>query len=334
MTKKQLYTLLQIIIFMGFGLGLIYWRYTEMDQVNKDAMTAAFSNINWTVLIPIAIIGFLSHYFRALRWKILLRTVDIKPSTANTTFAVLIGYLVNTVVPRLGEVAKCTVLAKYEKTAPDKAIGTIIGERAFDTLSLLVVMLLVLILENDIAFTLLNDYFGKYFYAGGTVIWRTVVLAIVILAIGIAAFIVLLRKLKGSKLGNIIQSLGEGIASVWRMKARGAFLLYTILIWLMYTLIVYLGYYTLDGTTGLSFASALAVVAFGSIGMVATPGGIGTYPLIVAGVLLLFGINEGLGTAFGWICWGIQTILVLILGLTSLILLPIVNGKTNKEQTG
>lgn len=334
MTKKHVYTLLQIIIFMGLGLGLIYWRYTEMSPENKVAMADAFKNIKWWVLLPIAIVGFLSHYFRALRWKILLKTVALEPTTANTTFAVLIGYLVNTVVPRLGEVAKCTVLAKYENTAPDKAIGTMIGERAFDMISLLVVMLLVLLFERNIAFTLLNDYFGKYFHDGNAIIWKTVIIAILVVIAGIAAFIFLVKKLKNTKVGNIIKSLGDGIASVWRMKARGAFLLYTFLIWLMYTLMVYIGYYSLDATTGMGMTSALAIIAFGSIGMIATPGGIGTYPLIVAGVLLLFGINEGVGMAFGWICWGVQTGLVLILGLASLILLPIVNGKRNTQQAG
>lgn len=334
MTKKHVYTLLQIIIFMGLGLGLIYWRYTEMSPENKAAMADAFKNIKWWVLLPIAIVGFLSHYFRALRWKILLKTVALEPSTANTLFAVLIGYLVNTVVPRVGEVAKCTVLAKYENTAPDKAIGTMIGERAFDMISLLLVMLLVLLFERNIAFTLLNDYFGKYFHDGTAIIWKPVIIAILVVIAGIAVFLFLLKKLKNTKVGNIIKSLGDGIASVWRMKARGTFLLYTFLIWLMYTLMVYIGYYSLDATTGLGMTSALAIIAFGSIGMIATPGGIGTYPLIVAGVLLLFGINEGVGMAFGWICWGVQTGLVLILGLASLILLPIVNGKRNTQQAG
>lgn len=334
MTKKHVYTFLQIIIFMGLGLGLIYWRYTEMSPENKAAMADAFKNIKWWVLLPIAIVGFLSHYFRALRWKILLKTVSLEPSTANTLFAVLIGYLVNTVVPRVGEVAKCTVLAKYENTAPDKAIGTMIGERAFDMISLLVVMLLVLLFERNIAFTLLNDYFGKYFHDGTAIIWKPVIIAILVVIAGIAVFLFLLKKLKNTKVGNIIKSLGDGIASVWRMKARGAFLLYTFLIWLMYTLMVYIGYYSLDATTGLGMTSALAIIAFGSIGMIATPGGIGTYPLIVAGVLLLFGINEGVGMAFGWICWGVQTGLVLILGLASLILLPIVNGKRKTQQAG
>ncbi|RYD99838.1 MAG: flippase-like domain-containing protein [Sphingobacteriales bacterium] len=334
MTKKHIYTFLQIIIFMGLGLGLIYWRYTEMSPENKDAMMEAFKNINWWMLLPIFIVGFLSHYFRALRWKILLKTVSIEPSTTNTTFAVLIGYLVNTVVPRLGEVAKCTVLAKYEKTAPDKAIGTIIGERAFDMISLLIVMLLVFLFERHIAFTLFNDYFGKYFHDGTTFMLKPVLLAVTVLILCMIGFIFLVKKLKNTKVGNIIKSLGDGIASVWRMKARGAFLGYTFLIWLMYTLMVYIGYFSLEPTTGLGMASALAIIAFGSIGMIVTPGGIGTYPLIVAGVLLLFGINEGVGMAFGWICWGVQTVLVLILGLASLILLPIVNGKRNTQQAG
>ena len=334
MTKKHVYTFLQIVIFMGLGLGLIYWRYTEMSQESKDAMTEAFKNINWWMLLPIFIVGFLSHYFRALRWKILLKTVAIEPSTANTTFAVLIGYLVNTVVPRLGEVAKCTVLAKYEKTSPDKAIGTIIGERAFDMISLLIVMLLVFLFERHIAFTLFNDYFGKYFHDGTTIIWKPEIIAVAVLILFIAGFIFLLKKLKNTKVGNIIKSLGDGIASVWRMKARGAFLLYTFLIWLMYTLMVYIGYFSLEATAGLGMSSALAIIAFGSIGMIVTPGGIGTYPLIVAGVLLLFGLNEGVGMAFGWICWGVQTGLVLILGLASLILLPLLNGKRNTQQAG
>lgn len=329
MRKKHLYTFLQILFFMGLGLGLIYWRYTEMSDTNKDVMATAFEQINWWVSIPIGIAGFLSHYFRALRWKILLKTVQLKPSNANTTFAVLIGYLANAVVPRLGEVAKCTVLAKYEKTAPDKAIGTIIAERTFDSISLLIVMLMVLLLENNIATTILQEYFGKYLYHDENIVWKTVALFLLIAIVGIAIFIFTIKKFQHTKVGKVLNSLGEGIASIWKMQSRMAFLMYSVLIWLMYTSLVYIAFHALDATSSLSFSVSLAIVAFGSIGMIVTPGGIGTYPLIVAGVLILFGINEGVGTAFGWICWGMQTILVLVLGIASLILLPIINDKNS-----
>mgnify|MGYP003582745454 FL=1 len=324
MKKKHIYTLLQIIIFIGLGLGLIYWRYTEMSTENKEAMLRSLNNIQWWVLIPIFFAGFLSHYFRALRWKILLRTVDINPSTANTTFAVLIGYMANTVVPRLGEVAKCTILAKYEKTAPEKAIGTIIGERAFDLISLIIVMLLTLVMERAIAAELIDKYLGSFLYGDGTG-WNRIMIIAGLLIGSIVLLRYLFKRIKGSKLGNLFKNLGEGVMSVWRLKERGKFLLYTVLIWLMYTLMVYIGYQALEATTGLNMTSALAIIAFGSIGMIVTPGGIGTYPLIVSAVLLLFGINEGVGQAFGWICWSVQTVLVLVLGLLSLILLPVVN---------
>lgn len=317
---------------MGLGLGLIYWRYTEMSDVNKQAMYDAFDNINWWVMTPIALVGFCSHLFRALRWQILLKTVNMSPSVANTTYAVLIGYLANTLVPRLGEVAKCTVLAKYEGTAPDKAIGTIIGERAFDMISLMIIMVLVLLLEQNVALSLLNDYFGKYFISEGNWQWKPILLLTSIVSLCFIGFFFLYKKKKHTKVGAIISRLGEGIASVWKMKERFSFLVYTFLIWLLYTLVVYLAFYSLDATIGLSFSSALAIIAFGSIGMIVTPGGIGAYPLIVAGVLLLFGINEGIGMAFGWICWSIQTVLVLILGLAALILLPLTNGRKNKQQ--
>jgi uncharacterized protein (TIRG00374 family) len=330
--KKRLLTVIQILFFMGLGLGLIYWRYLEMSEVDKQAMFDAFDNINWWMLLPIAIVGFFSHLFRALRWQILLKTVDMRPSVANVTYAVLIGYLANTVVPRLGEIAKCTVLAKYEHTAPDKAIGTIIGERAFDMISLLLIIVLVLVLEQNVAITLLNTYFGKYFIADGSWQWQPIALLAIIAILAIFGFVYLLRKSKHTKVGKIITSLGEGIASVWRMKERTSFFVYTLLIWLFYTLVVYLAFYALDATTGLSFSASLAIIAFGSIGMIVTPGGIGAYPLIVAGVLILFGINEGVGMAFGWICWCIQTVLILILGLASLILLPLTNGTKNQQQ--
>src|SRR5690554_610665 len=136
MSKKNIKTLVQLIIFLSLGIGLVIWRYNAISAEDKMAMFEAFKSVKWLWLIPIFIVGFLSHYFRALRWKQLLKPLNIFPKTANTLFAVLIGYLGNTVIPRFGEVAKCTVLAKYEKVPVDKLIGTIIAERAFDLISL------------------------------------------------------------------------------------------------------------------------------------------------------------------------------------------------------
>lgn len=328
--NKHLKILLQLLIFVGLGVGFIIWRYNVMDIADKQAMFNAFKNVRWIILIPIFLIGFLSHFFRALRWKLLLKPLDIHPSTINITFSVLIGYLANTLVPRLGEVAKCTILAKYEQVPTDKMIGTIIAERAFDVICLLLILLATLFLEKDIIGDLAQTYYQKVFINdNGDFIWFKMISALVISLLIFACIFIYFKKSKNNKIKQIITGLSAGVSSILILKQRGLFMIYTTLIWLMYTLMIVVGYYAIPETAHLSFVSALAIITFGSFGMIITPGGIGTYPIIVAQVLLLYGINEGIGMAFGWICWSAQTGIVLLLGISSLILLPIVNRNKN-----
>src|SRR5690606_18681838 len=146
--KKILLTILQYIVFFGLGALLIWWQYSKLTPEDLSEIFSAFKEVEhrlW-LLIPVFIVGFLSHFFRALRWKLLLEPVDLKPSTMNITFAVLIGYLVNLLIPRMGEVARCSVLAKYEREPVDKIVGTIVAERAFDMVCLILITLLTFFL--------------------------------------------------------------------------------------------------------------------------------------------------------------------------------------------
>jgi uncharacterized protein (TIRG00374 family) len=332
MSKKTLSTILQLIIFLGLGIALIVWRYYAMNETEKQAMFEAFKHVRWIYGIPIFIIGFLSHFFRALRWKLLLKPLQIFPSTANITLSVLIGYLANTLIPRLGEVAKCTVLAKYEKVPADKLVGTIIAERAFDTICLLAIVLLTLGLQYDIIYPMAHDLYLKLFTdASGSFIWLRILIAVGVILAGIVALVLLYRRIKNSKIGHIIKGLGEGLKAILQVKERALFLLYTVLIWSGYTGAVIVGFYALPETELVPVLAGLAVISFGSIGMIATPGGIGAYPVIVAQVLILYGISEGVGLAYGWVSWAAQTAIVLTLGLAALILLPLYNRKKNEE---
>lgn len=302
-----------------------------MSGTEKTEMFAAFQHVRWIYGLPIFLIGFLSHLFRALRWKQLLQPLQIYPSTANTTFSVLIGYLANTLVPRLGEVAKCTVLAKYEKVPADKLVGTIIAERAFDTVCLLTIVFITLGVQYDIIYPFARELYAKIFTdAAGNFIWNRILIALGIILLGIAAFILLYRKIKNSKVGHIIKGIGEGLKAIGKVRKKGLFLLYTLLIWSGYTGAVIVGFYAIPETEHLPMLAGLSVITFGSIGMIATPGGIGAYPVIVAQVLLLYGLSEGIGLAYGWVSWAAQTVIVLILGLAALILLPLYNR--NKDE--
>ena len=137
--KKTLITILQYVVFLGLGIWIVYHMLHQLTAQQETELVAAIKSINAWFLIPICFVGFLSHFFRALRWRYLLETVEMKPTVLNTTFAVMIGYITNLVLPRAGEVAKCTVLAKYEKMPAHKMIGTIVAERAFDIVCLLVI---------------------------------------------------------------------------------------------------------------------------------------------------------------------------------------------------
>lgn len=333
MSKKNLSTLIQLIIFLSLGIGLIVWRYNAISAAEKAEMFAALASIRWIWLIPVILVGYLSHHFRALRWKLLLEPLNIYPGTRNTVFAVLTGYLANLLVPRLGEVAKCTVLAKYESVPADRLVGTIIAERAFDMVCLVGILIATLLLQYDILYPFAQQlYLSVFTDESGAFIWRRIVIGLLIVLALLLLFIFITKKLRGSKTGKIFQGIAAGLKSIAQVRQKARFMLYTALIWGLYTFLIIIGFWALPDMAGIPTLAALSILTFGSVGMIATPGGIGAYPVIVAQVLLLYGISEGLGLAFGWVSWAAQTVVVIILGLSSLILLPIYNRKKNAEK--
>jgi len=124
--NKRLRTVLQYTFFFGLGIFLVWWSIKDLTSADKSQIRAALKTARYYLIIPVFIILFLSHFLRALRWRLLINSLGYYTSKKNTFFAVMIGYLANQAVPRLGEVLKCTVLARYEKIAVDKLIGTII----------------------------------------------------------------------------------------------------------------------------------------------------------------------------------------------------------------
>ena len=141
---------LKIAFFLLIGILLIWWSLHQIPPQEWEKFTTALKTTNFWIIIPVSLILGFSHLLRALRWKLIMEPLGYKPSVANTFLAVLIGYLANLAVPRLGEVLKCSIIAKYEKVPADKIIGTIVAERAFDVLSLGIVFLLALVLQFNV----------------------------------------------------------------------------------------------------------------------------------------------------------------------------------------
>ena len=319
---------LKIGFFFLLGIALIWWSLHQIPAEEWTKFTLALKQSKLWIVFPVFIILGLSHFLRALRWRLIMEPLGYQPSIANTYFAVLIGYLANLAIPRLGEVLKCTLLAKYEKVPAEKIVGTIVAERAFDVLSLGIVFLLALGLQfnvieagwnqlkNQTATPLINSNEGNwkiYVYIG---------IGILLLPL----FFILRKRIPTivASIKQILSGIWEGVMSATKLKQQKLFFVYSIGIWFLYLLATYVGLYATAGTES-SFATAISCLAYASIGMILTPGGIGAYAYFMAKVLELNGVDYTLGLANGTLQWFSQFLIVLVLGGLSLILLPIIN---------
>ncbi|WP_143306688.1 lysylphosphatidylglycerol synthase transmembrane domain-containing protein [Chitinophaga vietnamensis] len=327
---KLLKNIIKFVCFFGIGVLLIWLVTRQISPAQWVDINEAFHRANYWLIIPALILGIASHWLRATRWKLLMKPLGYQPNTFNTFFAVMIGYLVNLGVPRLGEVTRCGVLAQYEKVPADKLVGTMIAERAVDLLCLISLIALTILTQIDVLGAYVNREFfsriqDKLSHADAK---QLLLLAAIIIA-GVLVLIWLLRRFARSKaaitMKALLRGVVEGILSIGKMENKWSFILQTILIWGCYLSQVYIGFFCLQETSHLTIAAALAVLMIGSLGMIVTPGGIGAYPPLVQGTLKLYGIHYAVGFALGWIIWAAQTLLVLILGFGSFIALPLFN---------
>src|SRR6266436_2947326 len=157
--KKRIFTILQYLLFLGLGIFLAWWSLKGLDHEKRTEIKNAFNHARYWLIIPVFAILILSHLVRAVRWKLLINPLGYHPRTENTFFAVMIGYLTNQAVPRLGEVLKCTLLARYEKVPADKLIGTIILERIIDAITLLIIFAITLAIQPGLYTDLINAFF-------------------------------------------------------------------------------------------------------------------------------------------------------------------------------
>jgi glycosyltransferase 2 family protein len=332
MLRKRILTILQFLFFLCLGLFLVWWMLRGITNEQWATLKASMQNAKYWLLIPVFSLMFLSHFLRALRWKMLMEPLGYRPSTFNVFNTVMIGYLANMAFPRLGEVLKCTILARYEKVSPDKLIGTIVAERAVDVICLFIVFVLTFVVQLDKIGSyglqkLKENFAGKAKLFEGSNLYIT----IGVLLLSIVVMFVLFRWLKQSRFVKGIKKIGSGILagllSIRQMKNRGLFIAYSVAIWFLYLACTRLGFYALTETSDLGIKEALAVLSFGSLGMIATPGGLGAYHFIVEQTLQLYGLSHIFAVGTSWILWSAQTVVILIGGLVSFLLLPFVNRK-------
>jgi hypothetical protein len=319
--KKPIVTILQYLFFLGLGVLFVWLSVRKINHEQWLQIKASLHRARLYLIIPVCAMLLLSHYSRAMRWRILMEPMGYHPSKFNTFAAVMIGYLVNAGVPRLGEVVKCTLLARYEKVRVDRLVGTIVMERAVDVVCLVAVFMTALLLQGHVIGEYVASLFGGFFRdkAGHTSSTK-----IILYAGGFFIFILLfyiVLKRYGhidavGKVKTVVKGILHGLQSIRFIKHKGWFLFHTIIIWTMYLGSTTIGIYALQETAPLGIEGGLTTLAVGSVGMVLTPGGIGAYPLLVSKLIGLYGLDEAtIGNALGWLLWTVQTIIIVIGGV-------------------
>ena len=330
---KRIKTILQFIIFLSLGVFLIWFSTKSFtaDEINK--VKELVFNAKPIILIPCILVLVLSHYLRALRWKMLIKPLGKTPGTLNVFLAVLTGFFFNLLFPRLGEVMKCTLLGKYEKIPVDKLIGTMVAERVLDLICLVLVIFLAISTQIDLVGGYAKELFDQIlskFNASPTAILLMIMILLSLAVICYFIYIKTRHSLFLIKVKNWIKGIVEGLVSVRHVENKPMFILYTLAIWFLYLSSIRIGFYAMQDLVQLGWVPSLSILTFGSFAMIATQGGIGAYQFAVQKTLLLYGIKEVSGLAFGWLLWSVQTVMLFITGPISLLLLFTLNKKTIK----
>jgi glycosyltransferase 2 family protein len=325
--KQKVKKVTRFLVFFIIG-GFIFWVLYKDQDINrmKSILT---KEVNYFWIWISVILGVLSHISRAIRWRYLLQPMGYNPRLSNTFFAVMIGYIMNLVLPRMGELSKCGIMSRYEGISFARLLGTVITERIFDLLMLGFFTLLMIVTQFGHVVHFLNEnpeikdkLFGlltsPYLFGGGFII--------------LILLIIFRRRINNSKLfrkiRNTVGHFREGILSFRYVRNKGAFIFHTIFIWIMYFMMLYVSFFAFEFTSHLSVLSGLSTFVMGSFGMVApVQGGIGAWHFMTRESLALYGIAYENGMVFAFLAHGVMTLMVIVLGLLSFLALPFVNRR-------
>ncbi len=317
--KTSIKKTLKLTLPIAFGVFLIWYSYNATTPEDREQIIHYIKEADpfWVGLS--VVIGILSHISRAIRWNYLLEPLGYRPNIINNVLIILIAYFTNLGIPRSGEILRATALATYEDVPFQKGFGTIVTERIIDLLMLLLIILITLFLQTDIILEFLQN---KGFNLLGTL----ALLGVGIL--GVFLFMLFIRKSTSGiaiKLKSIVKGLLDGVLSIFKMKNKWYFVFHTLFIWAAYVLMFWVIKFTVFETVDLSIGELLVGFVAGAFAMSATNGGIGLYPIAVSKSLGIFGISAVSGDAFGWIMWIAQTLMVVIFGAISFLVLPLLN---------
>ena len=334
MLKGNLSSIIKFILFLSLGVFLLWITTRSLSSTEINAVKNLIYTSNPLIVLPCMVIVVLSHYIRALRWKMLITPLSYTPKNSNVFFAVIIGFFFNLLFPRLGELMKCTMLGKHEKIPVNQLIGTMVAERIVDVICLALVISLTIASQFHVVGEYAKELWTKFVQKISIDVHQLTIYSI---SIFVLLFLIgwLFKKMASqkriSKIKTLVIGATEGLMSIRHLKNKPLFFLYTFMIWFLYLSSIKIGFMALSELTDLGWIPSITILTFGSFAMIVTQGGIGAYQLAVQKTLGFYGINQVVGLAFGWLIWSLQTLLLIIFGPISMGLMSILNKNKNTQ---
>lgn len=327
---KTIKKTIQIILFFSVGIGIFWLVYRKQDiQELKNALLQA----DYIWIFISLILGLLSHISRAMRWNLLINPLGYKPKVINSFFSVMIMYLSNMAIPRSGEIVRCGVMGKTENIPVSKLLGTVVTERIIDFVMLFILLIIVLLTQMHVVIEMLEQNpemnTNLHNLLSSTPLLAGIFVFIIILLFVTYKFRHKIQHLKiYQKLKDIIKGFADGIKSILKMERRWEFIAHSVFIWIMYFMMIYIVFKSFGFTEHLGVLSGLTVFVMSAFGMVApSPGGIGTWHFMVIQTLMVYGVSKTDAGAFAFASHESMTLMMIIVGVLSIIFLPVVNKK-------
>lgn len=320
--------LIQALKFLGFLAAGVFLLWLSFRKVDFERVASNLREANYIWLIPALIFGLVAFLLRARRWQLLIHPLDSNPSFWHTFHALMIGYMANLALPRIGEITRCVVLGKKEKIPVDKLVGTVIIERTIDLFSVIAFLIVILFSSGAIINEFLNESILLPFREKvltvslfSWIFWSALFVA------GFASLFFVIRYRKNlrkirffSKLFDVAKGVITGLKTIMSLKRKWEFIILTILIWISYAFMTWVIVFCLESTSDVSFYDSLIILVVGGLGMsVPVQAGFGAFHYAVSRVLIvLHGVSLEDGLTYALISHESQIVFEIIIGIISI----------------
>ena len=323
--KKWINKIFQITLPLVLGAVILVWTYHGFDFRQVCHVLAGEMDYGW-MLFSLAF-GVLAHIFRGWRWNLALYPLGEYPKTSNSVYAIFVSYAANLVIPRIGEVSRCGILSKFDKVSFSKSLGTVVSERLIDSVCVLLITGVTLVLQSGI--------FARFFQITGTdgafflhlftstnfYISLVCIIAALVFVVWMIRNLAVFARVKG-----LIRNIWQGCMSIREVRHPWLYVVYTVAIWACYFLHFYLTFYSFSFSAQLGWMAGLVLFVVGSIAVVVpTPNGAGPWHFAVITMMMMYGVSKEDAGIFALLVHGIQTFLLILLGIYGLVALPLTN---------